>query len=78
MNTDMWLERMVDVANNYGIANNLTVEELLDNVPEIRGEIIRTMRRPHGNITEVFFSVFNTKNETQDTVVGVVLSLNNL
>ena len=78
MNIDIWLERMVSVANNYGIAHKLTVEDLINDVPEIRGDIVRTMRKPHGNITEVFFSVFNTENETQDTVVGVVLSLNNL
>jgi hypothetical protein len=78
MNTDTYLERLVTVANDYGIAHGLTVDELLEDQPGVRSLIVKTMRRPHGNIAEVFFSVFNTKHETQDTVVGVVLSLNNL
>jgi hypothetical protein len=78
MTTADWLQRMVDVANDYGVTHGLTVEQLLEDKPEVHGEVVRAMRRPHGNITQVFFYIFNTRDRSQEEIVGMTLNLNGL
>jgi len=78
MTVQDWIQRMVDVANDYGLTLDLTVEELLEDKPEVTGEVVRAMRRPHGNITEVFFYIFNTEDCSTDKIVGITLNLNGL
>jgi hypothetical protein len=66
------------VANDYGVTHGLTVEQLLEDKPEVVGEVVRMMRRPHGNITQVFFYIFNTADCSTEEIVGTTLSLNGL
>lgn len=69
-----WLDRIVEVANDFGL--NITLNELLNERPDITGHVTRVIRRPHGNITEVFFKYFDTEDLSQDDVIAIVIALN--
>ena len=78
MTAEDWVQVMVDVANDHDVSQGLTVEQLLEDVPETMGKVWRVMRRPHGNITQVFFDIFNCDDRSHDDIVSMTLHLNGL